>query len=306
MSPPVVIAKLITKVYQQQPVVNAISFSISKGQCYGILGPNGAGKTTTLKMLMGHTPPTQGELTVLGYSIPQQARQMRAQIGIVPQQDNLDPDLTVFENLFVYGRYFGLKPQILTQRIPAILAFAALEKKTQALIPTLSGGMQRRLSLGRALINEPQLLILDEPTTGLDPQARQLIWQRLRQLKHQQLTLILTTHYMEEAERLCDSLIIMDQGQILEMGSPQSLIERYIEPQVIEVYGPDVDSWHEQIGQHWASRYEHVGDTYFYYSHHVDSLLHYLQQQSQLRYLHRRAALEDVFLTLTGRDLRDD
>jgi len=306
MSPPVVIAKTITKVYQQRPVVNAISFSISKGQCYGILGPNGAGKTTTLKMLMGHTPPTQGELTVLGYSIPKQARQMRAQIGIVPQQDNLDPDLSVFENLLVYGRYFGLKPQVLTQRIPTILAFAALEKKTQALIPTLSGGMQRRLSLGRALINEPQLLILDEPTTGLDPQARQLIWQRLRQLKQQQLTLILTTHYMEEAERLCDSLIIMDQGQILEMGSPQSLIERYIEPQVIEVYGHDVDNWHEQIGQHWALRYEHVGDTYFYYSHHVDSLLHHLQQQSQLRYLQRRADLEDVFLTLTGRDLRDD
>ncbi len=199
-------AHALTKVYDQQRVVDTIHFSVQRGECCGILGPNGAGKTTTLRMLVGNTSPTGGHLEVLGWQIPAQSRQMRAQVGIVPQRDNLDPDFSVVQNLYVYGRYFGLDRTILNQRISKILAFASLEHKAQARVPTLSGGMQRRLSLGRALINEPQLLILDEPTTGLDPQARQLIWQRLRQLKKEGLTLILTTHYMEEAERLCDEL----------------------------------------------------------------------------------------------------
>jgi len=303
---PIVTAHALTKNYNQQTVVDAIHFSVQRGTCCGILGPNGAGKTTTLRMLVGHILPNHGHLEVLGWQIPAQAREMRTQIGIVPQRDNLDPDFTVIENLYVYGRYFGLSRTILQQRIPKILAFASLENKAQAKVPTLSGGMQRRLSLGRALINEPELLILDEPTTGLDPQARQLIWQRLRQLRKQGLTLILTTHYMEEAERLCDHIIIMDQGHILEEGSPQQLIERYIESQVVEVHGSEVDQWHIQQGQHLSLRSEHIGDTWFYYGNDMNFLLQKLVNWPELKYLHRPAHLEDVFLKLTGRDLRDD
>ncbi len=303
---PIVTAHALTKNYNQQTVVDAIHFSVQRGTCCGILGPNGAGKTTTLRMLVGHILPNHGHLEVLGWQIPAQAREMRTQIGIVPQRDNLDPDFTVIQNLFVYGRYFGLSRTILQQRIPKILAFASLENKAQAKVPTLSGGMQRRLSLGRALINEPELLILDEPTTGLDPQARQLIWQRLRQLRKQGLTVILTTHYMEEAERLCDHIIIMDQGHILEEGSPQQLIERYIESQVVEVHGSEVDQWHIQQGQHLSLRSEHIGDTWFYYGNDMNFLLQKLVNWPELKYLHRPAHLEDVFLKLTGRDLRDD
>lgn len=303
---PIVTAHALTKSYNQQTVVDAIHFSVQRGTCCGILGPNGAGKTTTLRMLVGHILPNHGHLEVLGWQIPAQAREMRVQIGIVPQRDNLDPDFTVIENLYVYGRYFGLSRTLLQQRIPKILAFASLENKAQAKVPTLSGGMQRRLSLGRALINEPELLILDEPTTGLDPQARQLIWQRLRQLRKQGLTLILTTHYMEEAERLCDHIIIMDQGRILEEGSPQQLIERYIESQVVEVHGSEVDQWHIQQGQHLSLRSEHIGDTWFYYGNDMNFLLQKLVNWPELKYLHRPAHLEDVFLKLTGRDLRDD
>ncbi|OUD14239.1 ATP-binding cassette domain-containing protein [Thioflexithrix psekupsensis] len=305
----VIQARNLTKCYGEQLVVNSINFQVRQGSCCGILGPNGAGKTTTLKMLVGHTLPTAGELSVLGYTIPNQSRQLRQIIGIVPQQDNLDPDFTVTQNLQIYGRYFGLNAATLKKRIPDILSFATLGHKANTLVTTLSGGMQRRLSLGRALINEPQLVVLDEPTTGLDPQARQLIWQRLRQLKMQGLTLILTTHYMEEAERLCDDIIVMDQGKILEQGAPQALIKRYIPPQVVEVHGTHVDAlerWHEEVGRRFNLNSEIVGDTRFYYGEKVISLLDSLSEQSDLRYLHRPANLEDVFLKLTGRDLRDD
>jgi lipooligosaccharide transport system ATP-binding protein len=302
----IVTAQHLTKTYSQQTVVDGISFTVQPGQCCGILGPNGAGKTTTLRLLIGNTPPTSGQLEVLGWQIPAQARMMRAHIGVVPQKDNLDPDFSVAQNLSVYGRYFGLSRATLKQRIPGLLEFASLEHKATALIPTLSGGMQRRLSLARALLNQPELLILDEPTTGLDPQARQLIWQRLRRLKNDGLTIILTTHYMEEAERLCDHIIIMDNGHILEEGSPRSLIEKYIEPQVVEVHGSAVKEWHEQKGRHLPLRCEPVGDTWFYYGQTVEPLLQALQTQSELRYLHRPADLEDVFLKLTGRELRDD
>ncbi len=296
----------LTKIYQPQKVVDNISFTVLRGKCCGILGPNGAGKTTTLRMLMGNTYPTSGHLQVLNFDIPAQAQEMRARIGLVPQKDNLDPDFSVVQNLYVYGRYFGLSRTQLNARIPELLEFAALTHKAEALIPTLSGGMQRRLSLARTLINHPELLILDEPTTGLDPQARQLIWQRLRQLQAQGMTLILSTHYLEEAERLCDHLIIMDNGRILEEGSPPELIKKYIEPQVIEVYGSEVNNWHQQVGRHFALRSELVGDTWFYYGQTMTPLLQALLAQSELRYLHRPANLEDVFLKLTGRDLRED
>lgn len=302
---PIIRAHQLSKHYQNFTAVNAVNFEVPAGQCCGILGPNGAGKTTTLRMLVGHALPSSGELTVLGYPIPSQAREMRAHIGIVPQKDNLDPDFTVVQNLIMYGRYFGISNEILRQRMPDLLRFAALEPKADALINALSGGMQRRLSIARALVNNPQLVVLDEPTTGLDPQARQLIWQRLRELKTVGLTLVLTTHYMEEAQRLCDRLIIMDAGSILEDGSPTELIKKHIAPHVVEVHGNDITTWHQQQGMQYNLRHEKIGDTYFYYGNDVMPLLNNLANQTQLVYLHRPANLEDVFIKLTGRELRD-
>jgi lipooligosaccharide transport system ATP-binding protein len=302
----IVVAHALRKEYAGQIVVKDISFQIARGECCGMLGPNGAGKTTTLRMLIGATPPTGGELRVLDHAIPAQARAMRARLGVVPQQDNLDPDFSVVRNLRIYGSYFGLSATQLAARIPRLLEFAALEHKADALIQNLSGGMQRRLSLARALINEPDLLVLDEPTTGLDPQARQLIWQRLRHLKNEGLTLMLTSHYMEEAERLCDRLIIMDQGEIIEQGAPRTLIERYIEPHVVELHGVDAANWYACHSSTLEARHEHVGDTWFFYARDVRPLLARLDSWPNLRYLHRPANLEDVFLKLTGRDLRED
>jgi lipooligosaccharide transport system ATP-binding protein len=242
---------------------------------------------------------------VLGFPIPDRARLMRRHIGVVPQGDNLDPDFTVIENLSVYGRYFDLRKSETASRIPELLAFAALESKASAAIHTLSGGMRRRLILARALINQPDLLVLDEPTTGLDPQARQLIWQRLRSLLGQGKTLILTTHYMEEAERLCDRLVIMDHGRILVSGRPQDLVREHVEPQVLEVYGPGVERWLEDRGRALCSRTEQVGETAFCYAGNASALLEDLRNRPELNFLHRPANLEDVFVKLTGRELRD-
>jgi lipooligosaccharide transport system ATP-binding protein len=303
--PAVVDARALTKLYDGRAVVDSIDLRVDRGECFGILGPNGAGKTTTLRMLIGATPPTSGELEVLGLPIPQQARRMRQRIGIVPQGDNLDPDFTVTENLAVYASYFGLPRARAAERISELLAFGALEAKAHAGINTLSGGMRRRLILARALINAPDLLILDEPTTGLDPQARQLIWQRLRSLLGQGKTLILTTHYMEEAERLCDRLVIMDNGRILVSGSPQTLIRDHVEPQVLEVYGTGVENWLQSRARSLCGRAEQVGETVFCYAHDEDPLLDDLRRRPELHFLHRPANLEDVFVKLTGRELRD-
>jgi lipooligosaccharide transport system ATP-binding protein len=256
----------LRKSFGGQPVVDGVDLAVYPGECFGILGPNGAGKTTTLRMLLGLTPPDSGDLSVLRHPVPQQARRMRCRVGIVPQQDNLDPDFTVRENLLTYASYFGLDGPALVRHIEDLLAFASLEQKADAHIATLSGGMRRRLILARALINTPDLIILDEPTTGLDPQARQLIWQRLRALLMQGKTLILTTHYMEEAERLCDRILIMDRGRVLVTGSPRELIARHIEPQVVEVYGPGVEAWVQRQGRSMACRVEQVGETAFCYT----------------------------------------
>ncbi len=295
----------LTKVYSGQTVVDGIELAVFPGECFGLLGPNGAGKTTTLRMLLGQTPPDAGSLTVLGHRIPEDARDMRARVGLVPQQDNLDPDFTVLENLRVYASYFGLSGPVLQRRIDELLGFVQLEAKAQAGIGTLSGGMKRRLTLARALINQPDLLVLDEPTTGLDPQARQIIWQRLRSLLAQGKTLILTTHYMEEAERLCDRVAIMDHGRILACGSPHALIKQYIEPHVLEVYGPEVEAWQDDVARQHARRTERVGETVFCYTEDEGALLDDLRQRPQLRFMHRPGNLEDVFLILTGRELRD-
>lgn len=301
----VIDAQALRKFYGGVPVVDGVDLRVQAGECFGLLGPNGAGKTTTLRMLLGVTPPGGGTLKVLGYPVPEHAREMRARIGVVPQQDNLDPDFTVIENLRVYASYFGLSGPLLEARIHEVLTFAALEGKMQAGINTLSGGMKRRLTLARALINDPELLILDEPTTGLDPQARQMLWQRLRTLMAQGKTLILTTHYMEEAERLCSRIAVMDHGRILAEDSPAGLIQRHIEPQVVEVYGPEVEAWLNGHARALVMRAEQIGETVFCYAHDMHALLDDLSSRRQLRYIHRPANLEDVFLKLTGRDLRD-
>ena len=305
----IVEARGLTKRYGTQAVVDNLDLSVRRGECFGLLGPNGAGKTTTLRMLMGATSPSAGELNVLGYPIPQQARQMHQRLGVVPQQDNLDPDFTVMENLATFASYFGLAKSIgaavLDKRIADLLAFANLEAKAHAGIGTLSGGMKRRLTLARALINDPDLLILDEPTTGLDPQARQLIWQRLRTLLAQGKSLILTTHYLEEAERLCDRLVIIDSGRILVSGSPADLVRQHIEPHVVEIHGRGMDEWFNSIGQKFVQRSEHAGETLFCYLADERPLLDALRHCPELHFTHRRANLEDVFIKLTGKELRE-
>jgi lipooligosaccharide transport system ATP-binding protein len=216
------------KRYGDREVVAGISFQIARGECFGLLGPNGAGKTTTLRCCLGLTAPDAGSITMVGEPVPARAREARQRVGVVPQFDNLDPDFSAAENLLVFGRYFGLDDASIRERIPRLLDFAGLTSKTGANIKTLSGGMKRRLTLARALINDPDLLVLDEPTTGLDPQARHLIWERLQGLLAEGKTILLTTHFMEEAERLCNRLAIMDEGRIIAEGSPQALIAEHI------------------------------------------------------------------------------
>ena len=286
-------------------VVRGISLRLERGQCYGLLGPNGAGKTTTLRLCLGLTDPDGGSITLAGLPVPRAAREARMRLGVVPQIDNLDPDFTVTENLLVYGRYFGLRDATIRSRIPGLLEFAGLSHKADARMPALSGGMKRRLSLARALVNDPDIVFLDEPTTGLDPQARHLIWERLKQLVAQGKTILLTTHFMDEAERLCDRLSVMDQGRIVASGTPRELIAAHIEPDVIEVFGDGASEWGETVGRVLSQRFERTGETVFCYSTNVQPLLASLDQRRELRVLHRAANLEDVFLKLTGRDLRD-
>lgn len=295
----------LSKRYGGKAVVAGIDLRVERNECFGVLGPNGAGKTTTLRMLLGMTPPDGGELRVLGHPVPAQASAMRRRLGVVPQTDSLDPDFSVTENLLTYGSYFGLGRAELARRLPDLLAFASLQHKADARIDELSGGMKRRLAIARALINDPELVILDEPTTGLDPQARQLIWQRLRSLLHQGRTLILITHYMEEAQRLCSRVAIMDQGILLDCDSPARLIERHIEPHVVEIYGVGTEAWFAGSAGGRFDRAERVGETLFCYVRDERPLLDALYGQTGLHYLHRPANLEDVFLKLTGRDLRD-
>ncbi|MFV8835377.1 ATP-binding cassette domain-containing protein [Aquisalimonas sp.] len=300
----VVRARGLCKRYGETDVVRGVDLDVRPGECFGLLGPNGAGKTTTLRMILGQTPPSGGELHVLGHPVPEQARRARRRIGVVPQMDNLDPDFTVRENLLTYASYFGLNGAALGERVDQLLAFANLDGRTREQIQALSGGMKRRLSLARALINEPDLVVLDEPSTGLDPQARQHIWQRLNTLVEQGRTLILTTHYMEEAERLCDRLAIIDHGTIIACDSPRNLVAAHIEPHVIELRGHDIGDWQTRGGA-LAARAERVGDTLLLYTRDPEPLLQALGGDPDQRYWHRPAGLEDVFLKLTGRELRD-
>ena len=297
----------LRKSYGGVEVVAGLDLELEPGVCFGLLGPNGAGKTTTLRLCLGLTDPDPdgGTITMLGFPVPARAREARQRIGVVPQADNLDPDFTVRENLTVYARYFGLKGRELEARIPGLLEFAGLAAREASRIQTLSGGMKRRLALARALVNDPQLIFLDEPSTGLDPQARHLIWERLRKLTSEGRTILLTTHFMEEAERLCDRVAIIDHGRKIAEGAPRELIAQHIEPQVVEVYGEGAESWAETFGRHAAERCEQTGETVFCYTHDADAIVHQLERETALRFLHRPASLEDVFLKLTGRELRD-
>jgi len=298
----------LAKSYGETGVVNGLSFSIPRGTCFGLLGPNGAGKTTTLRMCLGLVEPDGGSISLLGYPVPAEARVARMRVGVVPQQDNIDPDFTVEENLLVYARYFGMSSKQAQERVPYLLDFANLETKRDAPIQTLSGGMKRRLTLARALVNDPDLVFLDEPTTGLDPQARHLIWERLRRLMAAGKTLLLTTHFMDEAERLCDQLAIIDHGRKIAEGSPRDLVSTHIEAEVVEVYGDGAVTWMQGLGERaarLASRIEQSGETVFCYTADATLVLDDLAHRHDLRCLKRPANLEDVFIKMTGRELRD-
>ena len=307
--PPLFQARHLTKRYGDATVVNDLSFHIAPGECLGLIGPNGAGKTTTIRMCLGQTTPNSGEITALGLEMPAQAQAIKAQLGVVSQMDTLDPDFTCAENLLVFGRYFGLPKAAVQARIPALLDFAALAHKAKAKPGELSGGMKRRLSLARALVNDPQLLLLDEPTTGLDPQARHLMWERLQQLLQQGKSILLTTHFMDEAERLCHRLLVIDHGRAIAEGQPRELIARHLEPEVVEVYGgagSEAQALAHSPLAALANRVEVSGETVFFYTQDAKPLLAALADHPTLRTLHRPANLEDLFLKLTGRQIREE
>ena len=295
----------LNKSYDGRQVIRDLSFSVRAGECFGLLGPNGAGKTTTLRCCLGLSRPDSGRLVLGGRPVPAEARSARYRVGVVPQFDNLDPDFTVTENLVMYARYFDIPARAAHERVPALLEFAGLSDRANARLDTLSGGMKRRLTLARALVNDPDVLFLDEPTTGLDPQARHLIWDGLKRLVSDGRTLILTTHFMDEAERLCNRLCVMDAGRIIALDSPRALIEQLIEPVVIEIYGEGVARWAEARARPRVDRLEVSGETAFCYMHDPEPLLTQLRVEPTLKVLRRAANLEDVFIKLTGRDIRD-
>jgi len=300
----IVVARALSKHFGEHTAVRGIDLDIPRGGCFGLLGPNGAGKTTTLRMILGQSHPTGGSLHVLGLPMPESIRAVRRRLGVVPQQDNLDPDFTVVENLVIYAGYFGLSRGQVQSRIDELLDFVELRSRADTRINTLSGGMKRRLSVARALVNDPEVLVLDEPTTGFDPQVRHLIWTRLRGLKKSGKTMILTTHYMEEAERLCDEIMIMDHGRIMAHGAPRALIREHVEPEVIEVHHCP-PALAERLALDRANRLEHVGETLYCYTPDSGNVVPLLEGVSGLTWLIRPANLEDVFLRLTGRELRE-
>ena len=300
------------KRYGDARVVDDVSFAIAPGECLGVIGPNGAGKTTTIRMCLGLTTPDEGGVQFRPdpgqppLHMPRDALAIKAQLGVVTQFDTLDPDFTCAENLRVFGRYFGIKGAVMDERVPQLLEFAALTAKAQAKPGELSGGMKRRLSLARALVNNPRLLLLDEPTTGLDPQARHLMWERLQLLLQQGKSILLTTHFMDEAERLCSRLLVLDHGRKIAEGKPRELIAQHLEPDVVEVFGVGaVPLAQEPVLREMAARIEVSGETVFFYTANAQPLLEALGQHGHLRTLHRPANLEDLFLKLTGRQIRE-
>jgi lipooligosaccharide transport system ATP-binding protein len=306
MLEPIFSVRNLVKRYGSNTVVNDLSFDIAPGECLGVIGPNGAGKTTTIRMCLGQTAPDSGEIHALGLQMPRDARAIKARLGVVSQMDTLDPDFNLEENILVYGRYFGMKTAAILPRVPQLLEFASLTHKAKAKPGELSGGMKRRLSLARALVNDPDLLLLDEPTTGLDPQARHLMWERLQVLLAQGKSILLTTHFMDEAERLCSRLLVVDHGKKIAEGKPRDLIAQHLEPDVVEVFGQGAVALQNSPVAAHAARVEVSGETVFFYTRDATALLQALHAYPQLRTLHRPANLEDLFLKLTGRQIREE
>ncbi|AOY56426.1 MAG: hypothetical protein RI933_952 [Actinomycetota bacterium] len=306
--PEMIVAKDLTKVFGDFIAVNGISFSVRKGEAFGLLGPNGAGKSTTMRMISATSKRTSGTLEILGKDPNKFGPEIRAHLGVVPQQDNLDRELKVWENLYIYGRYFGLGRKFLKQKVAELLAFAQLEDKKDSKTDDLSGGMKRRLTIARGLVNEPEIFLLDEPTTGLDPQARHVLWDRLFRLKEQGVTLVITTHYMDEAEQLCDRLIVMDKGAIMAEGSPAELIRLHSSREVLEVrFGSAKNAEVAEQIRSLGERIEVLPDRILVYAEDGEAELAKIHQLGlePLTSLVRRSSLEDVFLRLTGRTLVD-
>ena len=302
----VIVAQNLVKKYQDFAAVDGISFEVAPGESFGLLGPNGAGKSTTMRMVGAVSTRTGGDLRILGLDPNRYGPEIRSRLGVVPQADNLDTELRVRENLLVYGRYFGLPRAQVARRADELLAFAQLEDKAKAKIDALSGGMKRRLTIARALINDPSILLLDEPTTGLDPQARHILWDRLFRLKEQGTTLLLTTHYMDEAEQLCDRLVVIDKGVIMAEGAPAQLIRTYSSREVLEVrFGSDLNADVAAQIAGMGDRIEVLPDRILIYSENGESELVRIVDAglTPITSLVRRSSLEDVFLRLTGRTL---
>ena len=305
MAEPLLRISHLTKKFGDATVVDDLSLEIMPGECLGVIGPNGAGKTTTIRVCLGLTGADDGTVEAFGLPLPAEVRKAKERIGVVTQFDSLDPDFTCAENLRVYGAYFGLARSTIDERVPKLLDFAALQSKAGAKPGELSGGMKRRLSLGRALINDPDLLLLDEPTTGLDPQARHLMWERLQNLLQQGKAILLTTHFMDEAERLCDRLIVLDHGRKIAEGTPRKLIAEHLESDVVEVYGDGAaDAGRRHAASPSASRRAARRSSSTCASPSACSTRS--RSTTTIRYLHRPANLEDLFLKLTGRQIRDD
>jgi lipooligosaccharide transport system ATP-binding protein len=306
MSEPLISARGLTKRYGDFTAVDAIDFDVAKGESFGLLGPNGAGKSTTMRIIAATSQRTSGTITILGRDPEEHGPQIRAHLGVVPQQDNLDTELTVTENLFIYGRYFGLSKKFIRTKIEELLEFAQLEEKRDVKVDALSGGMKRRLTIARALVSEPDILMLDEPTTGLDPQARHILWDRLFRLKELGVTLVITTHFMDEAEQLCDRLVVMDKGKIMAEGSPLELIKAYSTKEVLEVrFGSDRNKEIAPTLRAMCSRMEELPDRILMYVEDGEALLEEILNKKlhPTTSLVRRSSLEDVFLRLTGRTL---
>ncbi|XVS65815.1 ATP-binding cassette domain-containing protein [Actinosynnema sp. CA-299493] len=306
VTPTLVHAKGLTKHFGSFEAVRGIDVEVSKGEAFGFLGPNGAGKSSTMRMVSCVSPRTGGDLRVLGLDPDTDGPRIRARIGVVPQQDNLDTELTVRQNLQVYGRYFGLSRAAVRERAVELMDFAQLSDRADAEVEPLSGGMKRRLTIARSLVNDPDLLLLDEPTTGLDPQARHLLWDRLFRLKQSGVTLIITTHYMDEAEQLCDRLVVMDGGRIAAEGSPAELIRRYSTKEVLELRFPPGEQSGDEV-RDLAERVEVLPDRVLLYTADGDAALAAVHARGvrPVSSLVRRGTLEDVFLRLTGRTLVD-
>ena len=303
---PVITANTLTKKYKDFAAVDGISFEIAPGEAFGFLGPNGAGKSTTMRMVGAVSTRTSGDLSVLGLDPNQYGPEVRSQLGVVPQSDNLDMELRVRDNLIVYGRYFGMSAKLAGKKADGLLEFAQLSDRAKSKVDELSGGMKRRLTIARALINDPRILLLDEPTTGLDPQARHILWDRLFRLKEQGTTLVLTTHYMDEAEQLCDRLVVVDKGAIMAEGTPASLIKQYSSREVLELrFGSDRNAVVAEQVAGIGERIEVLPDRILIYSSNGEAELAKITEQglNPITSLVRRSSLEDVFLRLTGRSL---